>query len=73
MQQDYDAPGREMAEDQGNTIITLDPAQVASWRAAAEPTIQTWVADLTASGIDGAALVDRARALIAQNLGANQR
>lgn len=71
VQQDYDAPGREMAEDQGNTIITLDEAQVAAWRAAAEPTIETWVADLTAAGIDGAALVARARALIAENLPAN--
>ena len=71
VQQSYDAPGREMAEDQGNMIITLDETQVAAWRAAAAPTIQTWVADLTASGIDGAALVDRARALIAENQPAN--
>ena len=71
VQQGYDLPGREMAEDQGNTIITLDETQVAAWRAAAEPTIQTWVADLTTSGIDGAALVDRARALIAENQPAN--
>jgi len=71
VQQDYDRPGRDMAEDQGNTIITLTPEQVAGWRHAAEPTIQTWIADLTASGIDGAALVDRARALIAANQSAN--
>jgi TRAP-type C4-dicarboxylate transport system substrate-binding protein len=71
VQQDYDAPGRAMAEDRGNTIITLAPDQVDLWRAAAAPTIQTWIADLTASGIDGAALVDRARALIAENMPAN--
>ena len=67
VQQSYDAPGREMAEDRGNTIITLSDDQVAEWRAAAEPTIASWIADADAAGINGSALVDRARALIAEN------
>jgi TRAP-type C4-dicarboxylate transport system substrate-binding protein len=69
VQQDYDTPGREMAEDRGNNIITLTPEQVAEWRAAAEPTIEAWIAEVGAAGIDGAALIERARALIAENSG----
>ena len=70
-QQSYDRPGREMAEDRGNTILTLNPTQIEEWRSAAEPTITAWIEDVTADGIDGAALVDRARALIAENQPAN--
>jgi TRAP-type C4-dicarboxylate transport system substrate-binding protein len=67
--QDYDAPAREIAEDRGNTITTLTEDQTAEWRSAAEPIVAAWVAEMDALGIDGAALVERARALIAENLG----
>ncbi|MDG3040256.1 TRAP transporter substrate-binding protein [Roseicyclus marinus] len=66
--QEYDAPARELAEDRGNTIITLDDSQMTEWRAAADPIISGWVAEMDGMGVDGAALVDRARALIAENL-----
>jgi len=66
--QEYDAPGREMAEDRGNTITTLTEEQLEEWRAAADPTVQAWIDETTAAGIDGAALVERARALIEENL-----
>ena len=69
--QEYDAPARELAEDRGNTIITLDESQMAEWRAAADPIISGWVAEMDGMGIDGAALVERARALIAENQTAN--
>jgi len=65
--QDYDAPGRALAEARGNTIITLDADQVAAWRAASQPTIDNWIADADAAGIDGTGLFEEATALIAKN------
>lgn len=61
---DYDAPGRQIAVDAGNNLITLDEAEVARWKAAAEPVIDRWVAEMDGKGIDGRALIDRAKALI---------
>jgi len=66
--QDYDAPAREVAEDRGNEIITLDEAQMEEWRAAADPITAGWIEEMEAAGIDGAALVERAQELIAENL-----
>lgn len=65
MQKD-DAPGRAMAEELGNEITTLTPEQVEAWRAAAAPTVDAWIAEVSEQGIDGAALVEEARALIAK-------
>lgn len=61
---DYDKPGRKIAEDAGNTIITLDAAEVARWKEAAQPVIARWLAEMEGKGIDGQALIDRAKALI---------
>mgnify|MGYP001828241819 CR=1 FL=1 len=61
-----DAPGREAAMDLGNSITTLTPEQVEEWRAAAAPTIDAWIAEVGEQGIDGAALIEEARALIAK-------
>ncbi|MFO7805016.1 MAG: TRAP transporter substrate-binding protein [Paracoccaceae bacterium] len=63
---DYDAPGREMAVEAGNNIITLPEEEVARWKEAAQPVIDAWVADMEEQGIDGQALIDRARELIAE-------
>ena len=62
-----DDPARAKAVELGNTIIELTPDQVAQWKAAAEPTIAAWVADSAKAGFDGQALLDEARALIAQH------
>lgn len=59
-----DAPGRAIAVDLGNEITTLTPEQVEEWRAAAAPTIDKWIAEMSEQGIDGAALVEEARTLI---------
>ncbi|MCF3592800.1 TRAP transporter substrate-binding protein [Rhodobacteraceae bacterium LMO-12] len=64
-QQDYDDPGRQLAVDRGNNIISLDAAQSAEWAAAAEPVYAAWVAEMADKGIDGQALIDRARELMA--------
>ena len=66
---DMDAPAREIAEKAGNTIVTLDDAEVARWKEAAQPVIDQWVKDMDAQGIDGAALIEQARALIAKHGG----
>ena len=60
-----DAPARAAALERGNTVITLDAAQSAEWQALAEPLYEAWVADMAERGIDGQALIDQARALIA--------
>lgn len=65
-QQAYDAPGREIAEEMGNNIITIPAAEVAEWRALAEPIYARWIADMAGRGLDGQALIDRARELMAE-------
>ncbi len=66
---DEDAPARKIAEEAGNTIVELDAEEVARWKAAAEPVIERWVADMDSKGIDGAALIDQAKALIKKHGG----
>ncbi|APE44014.1 C4-dicarboxylate ABC transporter [Sulfitobacter alexandrii] len=63
---DNDAPGRELAVQNGNTIIQLDEAEVARWKEAAQPVIDRWVAEMDGKGLDGQGLIDRAKALIAE-------
>ena len=61
-----DAPARKLAVDQGNNIIELNEAQVAEWKAAAEPVYGRWIEDMKSKGIDGQALIDEARALMSE-------
>lgn len=61
---DMDTPARSIAEEAGNTIVTLDDAEVARWKKAAEPVIERWISDMNDKGIDGAALIEQAKALI---------
>jgi len=63
---DFDAPGREIAVEGGNNITILDEAEVARWKEAATPVVDRWIADMDTQGIDGQALIDRAKALIAE-------
>ncbi|NRB02134.1 MAG: TRAP transporter substrate-binding protein [Rhodobacteraceae bacterium] len=65
-QQAADDPARKLAVDNGNNIIQLTDAQIAEWKAAAEPIYAAWVADMESKGIDGQALIDEARSLIAE-------
>ncbi len=61
-----DGPGRQMAVDLGNNIISLTPDQIAIWKEAAAPTIDRWIAEMDEKGIDGRALYDEAVALMEQ-------
>lgn len=64
-QADADIPARQLAVDHGNNIITISEADVALWRDAAQPIYDSWLADMQAQGIDGQALLDEARQLMA--------
>ncbi|MBD3678955.1 MAG: TRAP transporter substrate-binding protein [Rhodobacteraceae bacterium] len=66
---DMDAPARQIAVDAGNQITTLDQAEVERWKAASEPVVERWIADMADKGIDGAALIEEAKALIAKHGG----
>ncbi|PLS21481.1 TRAP transporter substrate-binding protein [Neptunicoccus cionae] len=62
---DADAFGRSKAE--GNNIIKLDEAEVARWIEAAQPVYDRWIARAKEEGFDGAAAIEQAKSLIAEN------
>jgi TRAP-type C4-dicarboxylate transport system substrate-binding protein len=64
-----DAGPRAFAVERGNSIVELTPEQVDAWRTAAQPTIDAWVEEATAAGLDGQGLLDAARDAIAANSG----
>lgn len=66
MQED-DVGSRQIAVDRGNNIIELTPDQVDEWRVASDGIIEAWVAEAQEKGVDGAALLERARELIESN------
>ncbi len=61
-----DAPGRAKTEAGGNNLIQLTDAQTDEFKALAQPIIDAWIADMEAKGLPGAAMVEDARAMIAQ-------
>lgn len=65
-QADADGPARARAEELGNNIITVSEEQAADWQATVAPIYAAWVADMQGRGIDGQALIDQARALMAE-------
>jgi TRAP-type C4-dicarboxylate transport system substrate-binding protein len=60
----WDGPSRDKAVKLGNNIIGLDQAEVDRWKKAAEPTYAKWVEEMKGKGVDGQALIDKARSLI---------
>ncbi|WP_037314108.1 TRAP transporter substrate-binding protein [Ruegeria halocynthiae] len=67
VQQANDDPAREIALDRGNNIVTLDEEQSAVWATASQPVYDAWLAEMSEKGIDGQALIDRAKALMAEH------
>jgi TRAP-type C4-dicarboxylate transport system substrate-binding protein len=59
-----DAAGLKIAQDAGNNIVTLDEAETARWVEASKPTVDKWLADMQAAGVDGAALLAAAQAAV---------
>ncbi len=65
--QEKDDPAREIALDRGNNVVTLDADQSAVWAEAAMPVYDDWLAGMKDNGLDGDALIDRAKALMSEN------
>ncbi|MEO3998248.1 TRAP transporter substrate-binding protein [Mesorhizobium sp. CAU 1732] len=63
-QEEYDAPGRELAVGRNNNIVELTAEQADEWKAAAQPVIDNWVAEMDGKGLDGKGLLEEARRLI---------
>jgi hypothetical protein len=57
---------RAMVAARGNTITQLDPAERAKWVEATKPVYTAWIAQAKSKGLDGPALIESARALIAK-------
>jgi TRAP-type C4-dicarboxylate transport system substrate-binding protein len=64
-QADADGPARQIAVDRNNNIITVSQDEAAQWDELVRPLYDRWVADMNGRGIDGQALIDQARALMA--------
>jgi len=59
--------GIDLATKAGNEHIVLSPEETAAFEAALAPVVTRWVDEVTAKGIDGAALVEKARGLIGEH------
>ena len=60
------APGRKAAEDRKNTFYMIPASELANWRAASAPLYDEWIAEVTAKGSDGKALLAKAQALLSK-------
>jgi TRAP-type C4-dicarboxylate transport system substrate-binding protein len=71
-QSDADGPSRQVAADRGNNIITISKEDAAAnWMPIVEPIYASWAAEMKEKGIDGQALIDEARALMAEYQASN--
>jgi TRAP-type C4-dicarboxylate transport system substrate-binding protein len=61
--------GIKMAVESGNEHVTLSKAETDVIQSALEPVVDRWVKEVTASGIDGAGLVSKARTAISKHSG----
>ena len=64
-----DAGGRAIAVERGNNIISLDETETTRWVDSAQTVYQRWIDEMAEQGIDGAVLIDTARALIDDAVG----
>ena len=63
---DGDDLGEKVVMDRGNTVVTLDDGVVAELRAIGDKLTADWIAEVTSKGLDGAAMVADAQALVAK-------
>ena len=63
----------KLAADRGNALLTLDAAEYQRWVKASAEVDDQWVREVNAKGANGAALLEAARALIAQYDAADAR
>ncbi|HEY9094618.1 MAG TPA: TRAP transporter substrate-binding protein [Hydrogenophaga sp.] len=59
-----DGVGRSLAEKNGNTITVLSEAETKRWQETAASVEADWIKDMKAKNIDGAKLVEEAKALV---------
>lgn len=59
--------GKQIARDAGNTVTALDAEATAAFDPMFEAVAQRWVAEVESAGIDGAALLDKARSAVQAN------
>jgi TRAP-type transport system periplasmic protein len=64
-------PGRQAAEETGAEFYVIEGGELERWKEASQPVIDAWIAQMDASGQDGAALVEEARSLIEQYSASN--
>ena len=58
--------GEKVVADNGNAIHTLDDAVVAELKTIGEAQTEAWIAEVSGKGLDGQAMVDDAKALVAK-------
>lgn len=58
------APGRKAASDRKNTFYMIPSSELAQWKAASASLYDEWIAEATAKGNDGKALLAKAQSLI---------
>jgi TRAP-type C4-dicarboxylate transport system substrate-binding protein len=61
-----DTVGEKVVMDAGNKVHTLDPAIVDELRKIGEAQTAAWIEEVTAKGLDGAAMVEMAKSLVAK-------
>ena len=61
-----DDTGEKIVMDRGNKVVTLDESVVAELRSIGEKLTADWIAEVTSKGLDGAAMVADAQALVAK-------
>ena len=61
-----DIPGEELAQAQGNTLITISAEDTQAWQEALQPVTDQWVATMDGAGLDGAAMLQEARDLVSK-------
>jgi len=62
-----DENGIKVATDAGNKHIQLTQEETDAFKTVLEPVVDRWVKEVGGKGIDGAALVSKARELVAAN------
>lgn len=61
-----EGPGIAKAKELGDQFFSLSEAERASWKVATQPVIDRWIAAAAARGLDGRALYEEAKALVAK-------
>lgn len=59
--------GIKVATDAGNTHIVLSEAETQAFRDVLAPVVDRWIEEIGSKGVDGAALVEKARAAVLAN------